>query len=87
MSSAEFTRCLALENIEPSGWEMDNWHFGMLAAGICNAVIATIQVPKGRARPKLLKPEDFYPAIASARKRLSPRQEQELKERRAKRRR
>lgn len=85
MSSAEFTERIALGNIEPDGWEMDNWRMGVIVSGICNAVIATIPMPKGKKRPKPLTPEDFYPVMAE-RPRLSERQIQELKERRGKRR-
>jgi hypothetical protein len=61
VSSARFTQWIAYQGIEPNGWQMDNWRFGMLAASVVNAVYSTIPVQKGRSRPKPLKPSDFYP--------------------------
>jgi len=63
MSSAEFTEWLAYQRIEPSYWEMENWRFAQLSAAVVNAVHSTIPIPKGKHRPKPLKPKDFYPVI------------------------
>lgn len=82
MSSAEFVRWAAFHRLEPSGFEIENWRSGMLAAAICNAVVATIPMPEGRSRPKPLRPSDFLPAVAKSREKreLTERQKRELKE-------
>lgn len=86
MTSEELTHWMLLEKIEPSGWGMDNWRFAMLASAICNAVIATIPIPKGHSRPKKLQVKDFLPSAARAGPQLTERQKRELEERRDKRR-
>jgi hypothetical protein len=61
MSSAEFTDWLAYMSIEPHGYDLDTWRWGMMTANICNAVRSTIPLPKGKGKLRVFKAEDFYP--------------------------
>jgi hypothetical protein len=69
--SSKFTELAAYLRIEPRGYEMDNWRFGMLAATVNNV-----------QSNKKLKPKDFYPPGRKKQPQLSPRQQQQLKAKR-----
>jgi|GEM_PF-1840596 len=60
VNSEQFTEWQAYFQIEPFGFPVDEWRWGMLAANICNAVRSTIPLPKGARRPKMLKASDFF---------------------------
>jgi hypothetical protein len=60
ISSAEFTDWQAYFRIEPQGYELDTWRWGMMTASIVNAVRSTIPQPKGK-RIKVFKASDFSP--------------------------
>jgi hypothetical protein len=57
MTHAEFVDWCAYYQIEPWGYEMDNWRMGVQAATTANAA--------GRKRP--LKPADFMPKARNKR--------------------
>lgn len=62
--------------IEPFGFEIENWRAGMVAAAVCNELIRTRGVPRGKPRPKTLQPADFYPPLRGAkRSNLTPEQQ------------
>jgi hypothetical protein len=46
--------------IEPQGYDMDMWRYGMTISNIVNAVRSTIPTGRGK-KPKVFKPQDFYP--------------------------
>jgi hypothetical protein len=58
MSSKEFTDWQGYFAIEPYGYPIDEWRWGMLAANLCNAIRSTIPTKK---KLKPFKPSDFYP--------------------------
>ncbi len=60
MSSREFTEWIAYFQIEPHGYHLDNWRFGMMTSNIVNAVCSTIPRKPG-TKAKHYKPDDFYP--------------------------
>lgn len=65
--------------IEPFGFEMDNWRAGMIAAAVCNTLIRTKGKPKGKA----LQPADFYPPVKGVRRsQLTPAQQEFIARRR-----
>jgi hypothetical protein len=67
MSSAEFTQWLAYNGVEPFGYEMETWRFGMVASAIVNAIYASAPRGPRSRRPKILKPHDFYPPTRASR--------------------
>jgi hypothetical protein len=57
MSSAEFTDWIAYANLEPFGYDIENYRAGIIASTVANVA------PRKRgSRP--LKPDDFYPQRA-----------------------
>lgn len=66
MSSAEFTRWIAYAGVEPFGYPMDNYRFGISTQEIVNSVRATIPVPEGKRRPPMLRADQLYPVPKSA---------------------
>lgn len=64
---------------------MDNYRMGVMAASIVNAIYATIPIPKGQARPKPVKPSDFYPQQKKRQSELTPELKEALRKKRAKR--
>lgn len=74
MSSSEFTRWIAYAEHEPFGYPMENFRFAVGHTTVANAVYSTIPVPRGKRRPKPLKPEDLYPAKKRAEVDLTPEQ-------------
>lgn len=65
MSSAEFTEWAAFYSLEPWGFDMENWRFGVIASVIANSV----RDRKKRKRPFV--PEDFMPSEDKAARRTS----------------
>ena len=63
MSSAEFTDWCAYYQLEPWGYDAENWRMGMVCSTVANAA--------GRKKP--LKPSDFLPR-SPLRQRQSPEQ-------------
>ncbi len=55
MSAQEFAEWMAFFEMEPWGYDMENWRFGMLAATMANLH----RDPKKRRKP--YRPEDFMP--------------------------
>ncbi len=55
MSAREFAEWMAFFEMEPWGYDMENWRFGMLAATMANLH----RDPKKRRRP--YRPTDFMP--------------------------
>jgi hypothetical protein len=85
MSSEEFTRWIAYNNIEPFGYPIERLDTGIIASQIVNAVHASIPMPKGRRRPKPLQPSDFIPQTAKKREPdLTPEQKAHIRKKRAK---
>lgn len=85
MSSAEFTRWIAYSNIEPFGYPMDNYRMGVPASTIVNAIRAMVPLPKGKSRPKPIKPSDLYPEQPKARPELTKEQREHIRKKQAKR--
>lgn len=87
MSSAEFTRWIAYAGIEPFGYPVDNYRFGISTQEIVNAVRATIPVPKGGKRPPMLRAEQLYPSTKTANQQpqLTDEQQEFLRKKRGKR--
>lgn len=93
MTSAEFTLWTAYYNAEPFGYEIENFRSFESTAAIVNQVAATIPQQKG-ARIKSKKATDYYPvttkATAVAKKkagaRLTPKQQEYIREKHGKRR-
>lgn len=81
-SSQRFTEWIAYQRIEPSGFNMDNWRMGTLAASIVNAIYASIPVPEGKTRPAALTPEHFFPVLQKASSGLTPQQVEYLRSKR-----
>lgn len=79
MSSAEFTYWVKYAELEPFGYPMDNFRMGVPASAIVNAVHASIPLPKGRRRPKALKPSDFYPEAKRREPELTKEQKEHLR--------
>ena len=75
LSSAELTRWIAYAGIEPFGYPMDNYRFGVATTTITNAIYSTIPIPKGKRRPKPLAPADFYPQRKKREPDLTPEQQ------------
>lgn len=88
MTSAEFTRWIAYAGIEPFGYPIDNYRFGVSTQEIVNAVRATIPVEKGGKRPPMLKAEQLYPTTktANSKPQLTDEQQEFLRKKRGKRR-
>lgn len=86
MTSAEFTRWVAYYRREPFGWEIENWRAAMMASAICNAVRSTIPIQRGHAKPKSLKPSDFYPITQRQEPDLTPAQREYIRKKHGKRR-
>jgi hypothetical protein len=53
VDSAELSEWLAYYGLEPWGYEMDNWRFGMVAAQVLQ--------PYRKAGTPAFQPEDFMP--------------------------
>lgn len=89
MSSAEFTRWIAYAGIEPFGYPIDNYRFGISTQEIVNAVRATIPVPKGSRRLPMLRAEQLYPTTKAApdKPQLTDEQQEFLRKKRGKRKR
>jgi hypothetical protein len=85
MSSAEFTRWVAYAGLEPFGYPIEMYRMGLPASSLVNAIYATIPVPKGKARPKQLRPADFYPQQKKSEPELTPELQEALRKKRAKR--
>lgn len=77
LSSVEFAEICAYYRIEPWGFDVENFRFGM----ICATAVNVTPRPKGS---KPMGPEEFYP-LRKERKRISPRLEAELKRRKSQR--
>jgi hypothetical protein len=75
MSSAEFTYWLAFYEKEPWGFEMENFHAGVIASTVVN-----MAPRKKGASP--LKPSDFYPVIEKRKPQQQTRLQRQLAERR-----
>jgi hypothetical protein len=75
MSSAEFTQWKAYQNLEPFGYEMENFRMGVVASTMVN-------VAPRKKGTKPLQPSDFYPAKKKGPIKLSPRQQKQLHEKR-----
>lgn len=58
MSSAEFTNWKAYADLEPFGFEMDNYRMGVPAAFISNTINGTVN---WKRKPKRWKGADLYP--------------------------
>jgi len=86
MSSHEFTHWIAYANVEPFGYPMENWRYGMNTAAVVNAVRSTIPVPHGRPSLKPVQVETFLP-VRNRRAELTPKQVAHLQRKRAKRKR
>lgn len=88
MSSAEFTRWIAYAGIEPFGYPIDNFRFGISTQEIVNSVRATIPVPKGGKRPPMLRAEQIYPTTkaSGSQPKLTDEQQAFLRKKRGKRR-
>jgi hypothetical protein len=87
MSSAEFTRWIAYAGIEPFGYPIDNYRFGISTQEIVNSVRSTIPVPKGGKRPPMLRAEQLYPTTKKAdQQQLTDAQQEFLRKKRGKRR-
>jgi hypothetical protein len=86
ISSTELTYWMAYANVEPFGYPMDNYRMGVPASAVVNAVYATIPLPKGKRRPKALKPTDFYPEQKNAGPELTTEQQEHLRKKHGKRR-
>lgn len=86
MSSEEFTQWIAYSRIEPFGFDWERWKLGTLASSIVNAIYATIPVPKGRRRPKMMTPQDFYPQFKQLAPDLTPEQAEHIRKKYGKRR-
>ena len=71
MSSAEFTEWQAYLTVEPQGYDIDTWRWGMMVAHITNAVRSTIATKR---KPKVFKPSDFYPFAKDEKADLTPEQ-------------
>lgn len=56
MSSAEFTDWIAFFLIEPHGYDLENWRWGMQTSNIVNAIRSTVPGNK-----QSFKTEEFYP--------------------------
>jgi hypothetical protein len=86
MSSEEFTRWIAYNNIEPFGYPMDRLDVGIITSQIVNAVHASIPMPKGKRRPKPLSPSDFAPQTRNKREPdLTPEQRAHIRKKHGKR--
>lgn len=46
--------------MEPTGFLWEQHMMATIAASVCNAIYDTIPTPKGKPRPRRLKPSDFY---------------------------
>lgn len=85
MSSTEFTDWIAYAGLEPFGYPMDNYRMGVPSAALVNSIRATIPLPRGKSRPKPVKPSDFYPQQARAEPELTPEQREHIRKKQAKR--
>jgi len=66
MSSYEFTKWTKYADLEPFGYPIDNYRFGISTQEIVNAVRSTIPVPKGGKRPPMLRAEQLYVTTKAA---------------------
>ena len=57
ISSREFAEWAAFYNLEPWGYEMDNWRTALITSMVAN----TARDPKKRPRPYM--PDDFMPGV------------------------
>lgn len=81
MSSEEFTHWLAYQQWEPFGFEVDNFRAGSIASAVVNVV-------RGVAHGKkavYTTPTKFYPPARKAKRKLTPRQQEQLRKKRGER--